>query len=124
MANRMSNTKTQPSPALRIEAGSINCILRYDYDYTVNRNLLTIAESLSACYVEYLFLMRVILLIHLNRRTPTVAVLFTFTNCGLFGGGKRQGEAPWIQGKRIKNMTCTTVSKENIVKNGRTSKHI
>ncbi len=26
----------------------------------------------------------------------TVAILFTFTNCGIFGGGKTKGNAPWL----------------------------
>jgi len=53
-----------------MEAGSINCILLYASWYAANRNLLTIADSLPAHYVEYLLLMRLMLLIHLIRRTP------------------------------------------------------
>ncbi|MBL0262933.1 MAG: RHS repeat protein [Leptospiraceae bacterium] len=68
----MSNTNQQPSPALRMEAGSINCILLYALLYAANRNLLTVADSLPAVYVEYLLLMRLIILIHLIRRTPEV----------------------------------------------------
>ena len=66
----MSNANLQPSLALRMEAGSINCILLYASWYAANRNLLTIADSLPAHYVEYLLLMRLMLLIHLIRRTP------------------------------------------------------
>ncbi|HMW07923.1 MAG TPA: hypothetical protein PK079_24320 [Leptospiraceae bacterium] len=38
----------QPSPALRIEAVSINCIALEVYCYAVSRNLLIVAESLTA----------------------------------------------------------------------------
>jgi len=64
-----------------MEAGSINCLVRNIFIYTSNRNLLIIArlmanesegrtDSLPAHYVEYLLLIRLILLIHLDRRTP------------------------------------------------------
>jgi hypothetical protein len=64
-----------------MEAWSINCILVYISLYAANRNLLTIAwlmakesegrtDSLPAHYVEYLLLLRLMLLIHLIRRTP------------------------------------------------------
>ncbi len=26
----------------------------------------------------------------------TISILFTFTNCGIFGGGKTKGDAPWL----------------------------
>ncbi|MBP9162657.1 MAG: hypothetical protein KBF99_05720 [Leptospiraceae bacterium] len=51
-----------------MEAWSINCILLYASLYAANRNLLTVADSLMAHYVEYLLLMRLMLLIHLIRR--------------------------------------------------------
>ena len=66
----MNNPNQQPSLALRMEALSINCILAYVSWYAANRNLLTVAESLTAHYMEYLLLMRLILLIHIIRRTP------------------------------------------------------
>ena len=67
----MSNANSQQSPALRMEAGSINCILVYISLYAANRNLLTVADSLPAKSVEYLlYIMRLILLIHIIRRTP------------------------------------------------------
>ena len=66
--NKMSNTNQQPSPALRMEAWSINCILRQSLISAANRNLLTVADSLTAHYVEYLLLLRLIILIHLIRR--------------------------------------------------------
>ncbi|MBK8395574.1 MAG: RHS repeat protein [Leptospiraceae bacterium] len=64
----MSNTNIQPSPALRMEAWSINCLVQMALTNSKNRNLLTEADSLTAHNVEYLFLMRLIILIHLIRR--------------------------------------------------------
>ncbi len=71
----MSNPNQDQSPALRIEAVSINCILLYASLCAANRNLLIIAESLTAQYVEYLLLVRIILLIHIIRRTPEVITI-------------------------------------------------
>ncbi len=68
----MKKSNYEKAKALRIEALSINCILAYVSWYAANRNLLTVAESLTAVYVEYLLLMRLILLIHMIRRTPKV----------------------------------------------------
>ncbi|HMW07921.1 MAG TPA: RHS repeat-associated core domain-containing protein [Leptospiraceae bacterium] len=68
----MNNANQHQSPALRMEAWSINCIFVYISMYAANGNLLTVADSLPAHYVEYLFLMRLILLIHIVRRTPNV----------------------------------------------------
>ncbi len=70
MAKRMSNANIQQSPALRIEAGSINCILLYVPFYAENSQFIDHSESLPAHYVEYLLLMRLIILIQLIRRTP------------------------------------------------------
>lgn len=79
----MNNPNPQQSPALRMEAWSINCILLYASLYAANRNLLTIAwllgnesegrtDSLTAHYAEYLFLMRLMLLIHTIRRNARI----------------------------------------------------
>ena len=46
----MSKQKYFPTPALRMEAGSINCKYEYAFRTMKNSNLLTIAESLTACY--------------------------------------------------------------------------
>ena len=69
----MNNPNQQQSPALRMEAVSINCILVYASLFTATRNLLILAEStfdrlsdhLTAHYGEYILLMRIMLLIHL-----------------------------------------------------------
>ncbi|HRG76338.1 MAG TPA: hypothetical protein PLX69_17400, partial [Leptospiraceae bacterium] len=56
-----------------MEAWSINCIYRDTSMYATNCNLLTVADSLPAHYVEYLLLVRLIILIHMIRRTPRPA---------------------------------------------------
>ena len=66
----MNNPTQQSSPALRIEALSINCILWQSLNCAGSRNLLIVAESLTVHNVEYLLLLRLIILIHLTRRTP------------------------------------------------------
>ncbi len=66
----MSKANLQQRPVLRMEAGSINCLIVFVSYSAANRNLLTIADSLPAHYVEYLLLLRLIILIHLIRRTP------------------------------------------------------
>ncbi len=76
----MNNPTQQQSPALRIEAGSINCILLYASLYAANRNSLTVADStfdrlsdhLPAVYMEYILLMRLIILIHTIRRNARI----------------------------------------------------
>ncbi len=68
----MNNPNKHQSPALRMEAGSINCILLYATLYATNRNLLTVADSLPAVYAEYLLLMRLMLLIHTIRRNARI----------------------------------------------------
>jgi len=100
MENKLNPTNIQQSPALRMEAGSINCIVRKIFIYAANRNLLTVADSLPAHYVEYLLLMRLIILIHLIRRTPRVcSVLFLFNACSpnaLTGENRKTPPPYWL----------------------------
>ena len=57
----MSNANYKKANALRIEAGSCFFISWKKHDHS---------ESLPAVYAEYLLLLRLIILIHLTRRTP------------------------------------------------------
>ncbi len=59
----MNNPNIQQSPTLRMEAVSINCILRDASVSTANRNLLTVADSLTAEQRYALLYFRLILLI-------------------------------------------------------------
>ena len=59
----MSSQNMQQSPALRIEAVSINCIALVVLTSADNRNLLIIAESLTAEQYYVLQYYRIILLI-------------------------------------------------------------
>ncbi|MBK8395571.1 MAG: RHS repeat protein [Leptospiraceae bacterium] len=61
--NKMRYTKPQQSPALRMEAWSINCIMVVVLTSAANRNLLTVADSLTAEQYYVLLYYRIILLI-------------------------------------------------------------
>jgi RHS repeat-associated protein len=89
----MNNPTSQSSPALRIEALSINCILLYASWYATNRNLLTLAESLTAHYVEYLLLLRLIILIHLTRRNAQRITMITDGRGNVIAGGNNGGKS-------------------------------
>ncbi|MBK8395579.1 MAG: RHS repeat-associated core domain-containing protein [Leptospiraceae bacterium] len=63
MANRMNNLNVHQSPALRMEAWSINCLVQMALTNSKNRNLLTEADSLTAEQYYVLLYYRIILLI-------------------------------------------------------------
>ena len=90
---RMNNPTQHPSAALRIEAWSINCLLHYVSCYAANRNLLTVAESLTAVYAEYLFLLRLVILIHLTRRNAQRITMITDGRGNVITGGNNGGKS-------------------------------
>ena len=66
----MDNLNYHQSPALAIKPVSINCVKQEASAYRRQRNLLTVGASATAHNIEYLLLLRLIILIHLTRRTP------------------------------------------------------